>query len=173
MPKPRKLKPASLRITPGTANEKLIIMGAVILGRRCRVNILWVGHPIATAACIYAFSLILITTLLENLEPVRPPIIPITMISPNIPCPTTDITIIRTGSPGKHMKPSTNLCTIRSNFPPKYPHSIPIVVARSVLIVVAAKPTIIEIRAPKMTRLSRSRPRLSVPNQNLAEGAAR
>jgi len=50
MPKPRKLRAASVRITPGTVTEKLIIMGAVILGRICRISILLVGHPIATTA---------------------------------------------------------------------------------------------------------------------------
>ena len=52
MSKPRKLRAASPRITPGTVTEKLIIMGAVILGRICRISILLVGQqPIATAAC--------------------------------------------------------------------------------------------------------------------------
>jgi len=148
-------------------------MGAVILGRMCRVSILVVGQPTASAACTYTFSLILITTLLGNLEPVMPPVIPITRINENIPCPRRDIINMRIISQGRHMTPSTNLCTIRSNLPPKYPHSIPIVVAISVLRVVAAKPTIIEIRAPKMIRLSRSRPRLSVPNQNSADGGFR
>ena len=35
---------------------------------------------------------------------------------------------------------------------------------------VATRPTITEIRAPKMTRLNISRPRLSVPKKNFADG---
>ncbi|MBA7689503.1 hypothetical protein ES703_98011 [subsurface metagenome] len=159
MPKPRKLRAASVRITPGTVVEKRIIMGAIILGRMCRVSILRVGQPIATAASTYTFSLMAITALLTSLEPVIPYHNPITMINPGIPRPTRDIMTIRIGSQGMHIQASTNLCTIRSNLPPMYPHRIPIIVERSVARAVAAKPTITEIRAPRMTRLSRSRPR--------------
>ena len=35
-----------------------------------------------------------------------------------------------------------------------------------------ATPTTIDTRAPKITRLNRSRPRLSVPNRNRADGGA-
>jgi len=51
MPKLRKLRVTSVRITPGTVTEKMIIMGAVILGRICQISILLVGQPIATTAC--------------------------------------------------------------------------------------------------------------------------
>ncbi|GAI83340.1 unnamed protein product, partial [marine sediment metagenome] len=50
MPKPRKLRLASVRIAFGTRALNRIIVGAIILGRMCRVSILLVGQPIALAA---------------------------------------------------------------------------------------------------------------------------
>ncbi|MBA7611302.1 hypothetical protein ES703_18522 [subsurface metagenome] len=158
MPKPRKLRLASVIITPGTCRLNWIIMGAIILGRICRVSSLVVGQPIVIAACRYTFSLMPITALLITLEPTMPPSIPKVMITDHIPGPIIEIMTIRTTSPGRHITPSTNLCSVRSSLPPMYPDTMPIIVARSILIVVAAKPTIIEIRAPKMTRLSMHRP---------------
>ncbi|MBA7712251.1 hypothetical protein ES703_121223 [subsurface metagenome] len=43
------------------------------MGRICRVSILRVGQPIATAAVTYTFSLMAITALLITLEPPTPP----------------------------------------------------------------------------------------------------
>ncbi|MBA7545052.1 hypothetical protein ES705_37414 [subsurface metagenome] len=54
-----------------------------------------------------------------------------------------------------------------------YPDTIPIITEIIIVKIDAAKPTITEIRAPKITRLSMSRPRLSVPNQYWADGVAR
>ncbi|GAI62196.1 unnamed protein product [marine sediment metagenome] len=148
MPKPRKLRLASVRMTPGTVKEKLTIAGDRILGRICRIIILWVEQPIAAAACTYTFSLMAIVVLLANLEPVMPPNTPIATISGIIPGPTREITTIRRIKPGMHIMASTNLCTIRSNLPPIYPLIIPIVLPMSAPIVVAERPTITEIRAP-------------------------
>ncbi|MBA7681578.1 hypothetical protein ES703_89918 [subsurface metagenome] len=173
MPKPRKLRLASIRIRFGTSTLNRIIKGAIILGRICRVSILGVEQPIASAACTYTFSLMPITAPLIILEPVMPHLTPETTITCHRPGPNIAIKTIRRIKPGMHITASTNLCTIRSNLPPKYPLSIPINAVRSVAIVAAAKPTIIETRAPKMTRLSMSRPRLSVPNQYLADGGTR
>ncbi|MBA7703347.1 hypothetical protein ES703_112132 [subsurface metagenome] len=159
MPKPRKLRLASVRIIPGTRTLNWIIRGAIILGRMCRVSILVVGQPIALAASTYIFSLMLITALLTSLEPPMPQVIPKRMISCNVPVPTREIMAIRRISQGRHITPSTNLCTIRSNLPLMYPDRIPIITETIVARVVAAKPIITEIRAPKMTRLSISRPR--------------
>ncbi|GAJ21682.1 unnamed protein product, partial [marine sediment metagenome] len=63
---------ASVRIIPGIFTLNSIIMGAIILGRICRIRILLGGQPIATAAATYAFSLTLITALLIILEAIMP-----------------------------------------------------------------------------------------------------
>ncbi|MBA7676961.1 hypothetical protein ES703_85207 [subsurface metagenome] len=47
----RKLIVASIRITSGNRVVNKTIVGAIILGRICRVSILGVEQPIATAAC--------------------------------------------------------------------------------------------------------------------------
>ncbi|GAI62880.1 unnamed protein product [marine sediment metagenome] len=149
MPKPRKLRPASVRITFGTRVLNRIIVGAIILGRICRVSILVVGQPIALAASTYTFSLALITAALIILEPPMPQDAPITRITGIIPpAPIIEITTIRRIKRGMHIKASTNLCAIRSNLPPKYPDRPPNTIEMTIEIAVADKPTITETRAP-------------------------
>ena len=121
MPKPRKLSPASARIVPGTDMLKMIIIGAKILGRICFLSIVGVESPIATADCRYVFSFMLKTMPLNILEPPIPPVIPKIMIICHKPGPTIEIRTMRITKPGRHIKASTNLCTIRSNLPPIYP----------------------------------------------------
>ena len=77
MPKPRKLSEASPRITPGTASEKLMMMGARMLGRMCLSSTLDVEPPMAIEASRYEFSLMLMTTLREKREPPIPPDTPL------------------------------------------------------------------------------------------------
>ncbi|MBA7590992.1 hypothetical protein ES708_33137 [subsurface metagenome] len=81
--------------------------------------------------------------------------------------------MIRTIRPGKHIQVSTNLCAIRSNLPPRYPDTIPITAETVVARVEPIKPTVTEIRAPKIMRDSMSRPTLSVPIQNWADGGVK
>ena len=50
MPKPRKLSDASPRMTPGTASEKLMMIGARMLGRMWRNRTREVEPPMATDA---------------------------------------------------------------------------------------------------------------------------
>jgi hypothetical protein len=50
MPKPRKLKAASVIMISGTRVVNRIIVGAIRLGRICRIRILLVEQPIATLA---------------------------------------------------------------------------------------------------------------------------
>ena len=63
-------------------------------------------------------------------------------------------------NPGKAFQASTNLCTIRSNLPPMNPEMPPIRVLMKILMVVTARPTSTEMRAPKISRLSRFPSRL-------------
>ncbi|MBA7591996.1 hypothetical protein ES708_34167 [subsurface metagenome] len=139
--------------------ENRIIVGARILGRMCWISILGVEQPIAFAASTYTFSLMPITALLIILEWAMPFLTPITRIILKRPGPMIEIKTIRRIRAGMHKVASTNLCTIRSSLPPMYPDRIPITKRIITEIVVADKPTITEIRAPKMTRESRSRPR--------------
>jgi len=44
MPKPRKLRLASTRITSGTRVVNRMVMGAMTLGRICRMSMRLVGH---------------------------------------------------------------------------------------------------------------------------------
>jgi hypothetical protein len=127
----------------------------------------------ALAASTYTFSLMPITALLIILESTIPILIPKTMITCNIPGPIMEIKTRRKSSPGMHCTASTTLCTIRSSLPPIYPVTVPIIKEITVAMVVAAKPTITEIRAPKMTRESTSRPTASAPSKNLADGGAK
>ena len=87
------------------------------------------------------------------------------------PRPTSDIIVSNSSSPGNAIQASTNLCTARSSLPPKNPEMPPIINATTTLMVVAARPTVSEIRAPKTRRLSRSRPNWSVPSRYRLEGA--
>ena len=50
MPKPRKLSDASPRITPGTASEKLMMIGAMMFGRTWRSSMREVELPTASEA---------------------------------------------------------------------------------------------------------------------------
>jgi len=55
MPNPRKLSAASVRMVNGTSVLYSTMIGARMLGRRCRVRITGTGQPIATAASTYVF----------------------------------------------------------------------------------------------------------------------
>jgi len=65
-----------------------------------------------------------------------------------IPGPASEIMTIRIRMGGKHSQASMNRWTTRSNAPPRYPQSIPRMVAMTVAIVVAERPTITEVLAP-------------------------
>ncbi|MBA7691888.1 hypothetical protein ES703_100443 [subsurface metagenome] len=124
------------------------IKGAITLGRICRVSILVVEQPIASAAATYTFSLMPMVAPLSILEPPMPQLTPKTIITCQRPGPIRETAIMRIIRTGKHNQASTNLCTIRSNLPPMYPDTTPIIKSRIVAIIEAAKPTITEIRAP-------------------------
>ncbi len=119
IPKPRKLKLASVRIIAGILVVNCTIIGAMILGIIWSKIILMVGEPAETAAWIYIFCLIVMVALLINLEPVMPHVIPSTRINCITPGPVSEMRwpIINI-KPGKHITASTNRCTIRSNVPP-------------------------------------------------------
>ena len=118
IPKPRKLKLASVRIIAGDPVEGCTIIGAMILGIIWSKIILMVGEPAETAAWIYIFCLIVMVALLINLEPVMPHVIPSTRINCITPGPVSEMMTIINIKPGKHITASTNRCTIRSNVPP-------------------------------------------------------
>ena len=94
------------------------------------------------------FSLMPMTALRAMREPPMPPLMPSTSMVCSSPWPTSDITVIRMSSPGKAIQASTNRCTTISSLPPKNPVVVPISIATTMLILVAARPTTSDTRAP-------------------------
>jgi len=72
IPKPRKLRLASVITIAGTRTVNRRIMIGITLGRICRVITLGGEAPIATAAATYTFSLMPITAPLSILDPGMP-----------------------------------------------------------------------------------------------------
>ena len=64
------------------------------------------------------------------------------------PCPTMDMMVNRISSPGIDTQASTNRWVVRSTLPPTNPEAPPITMATTTLRAVAARPTVIETRAP-------------------------
>ena len=168
-PNPRKPRAAKVRITSPIRMLNEMIMIGIRLGTTCRRNGLNLELPIASAASKYTFSLMPMTALRITLLPAMPPDIPRTSIICGKPLPTMDITVNNRSSPGKLIQVSTNLCTPRSNLPPKNPEMPPIRVLSTTLRVVTVRPISTEIRAPKIMRLKKSRPTWSVPRRYLAD----
>ena len=74
-----------------------------------------------------------------------PPAIPSTTMIWSSPCPTIDMMVNNSSSPGKAIQASTKRCSARSTLPPRNPEVPPIRTATSTLSAVAARPTVKEI----------------------------
>jgi hypothetical protein len=92
------------------------------------------------------------------------------MISVRLGSNSAMIMISRT-SRGNAITMSVNRMIMVSVFPPRYPAIAPSSEPSTIAIATAMNPIASEIRAPKMIRLSTSRPNWSVPSQCSAPGA--
>ena len=99
------------------------------------------------------------------------PVSPITKMMFHTLLPNIAAKTMQKGSQGNTKKKSVTLIRRLSIQPPKYPAAIPIMVPKTIEIIVAVRPTIKELLAPLTRYASTSLPWLSVPRRCSKDGA--
>src|ERR1051326_1421097 len=172
-PNPRKLRLASMTIVEANPKLATTVSGPSVLGRMCRSMIQPLDAPSARAAWTYSSSRSDSVMARSTRAYWTQPTMPITAMSFSSPGPTTAITATYRMIVGNASWISETRMMPASTQPPKNPDSSPRLTPIAPDMATAQKPTSNEMRAPKITRLSTSWPRASVPKKWLADKGGR
>ena len=145
--------------------EKTTMIGSITLGNRCLTMMRVLEAPMLRAASMNTSPRVRIVAArmireAENVTRIDSAII----VSPKLRSPTCTISSRRT-SGGNAIIASTKRWSTRSNLPPASPEMRPMMLPRMQPKNADPTPIGTEIRDPWMRRVSRSRPRVSVPSQ--------
>ena len=171
-PRPIYDKNASPKIKEGTSKVTATMTTPRVLGIRWRKITLYQGVPKAFAARRYSWSFSWSTCPRTSLAIWHQPVRHMAIRRLPTPFPTIRDTSTTRRRYGILARISTIRIMMASVFPPKYAATPPYTTPMSMSMAAPAIPRIMEIRPPIHTRVNRSLPILSVPNQCSDEGSA-